>query len=169
MNSEQLTRGLTFLNKCKNNHFQVGVFAADRIPTKYKRPAAFIINTDDYGQPGTHWIAIFIPKKASIEYFDSYGLSPYIQSHRSFLKGKKWIHNDREMQSLTSTVCGHYCLLFLASRMNGFSLQQFKNSFTSSVEKNDLLMLKYVTNMFKHAKLHTCKNNRLAQMCCSKL
>lgn len=169
MNSDQLSRGLQFLNKRKNNAYQVGVYAADMIPKKIKRPAAFIVNTDDFGQPGTHWISFFIPKKGEIEYFDSYGLPPFIPNHKIFLKRKKWTENNKELQSLTSTVCGHYCLLYLASRMNGFSMHQFVKPFTKDLGNNDLLVKKCVMNMFKHAKLNTCKHKRLSQMCCSKV
>lgn len=169
MNSEQLSRALNFLNKQKNRKFAVGVYAADLIPKTFTRPAAFIVNTDDYGQPGTHWIAVFIPHKGRIEFFDSYGLPPYIENHILFLRKRSWTHNDREIQSLTSTVCGHYCLLYLAARMNGISMQTFKKSFTKDLDFNDQLAQRCVRNMFKHAKLNTCKEKGLGQLCCSKI
>ncbi|XP_054709220.1 uncharacterized protein F54H12.2-like [Uloborus diversus] len=36
----------------------------------------FDVNTDKHTEPGTHWIALFIENPQTVEFFDSYGLSP---------------------------------------------------------------------------------------------
>jgi hypothetical protein len=57
-----------------------GVLPIDKLPLrKVKKPCCFIVNTDDSTLPGTHWFAIYIPKKGKIEYFDSFGLKPINQ------------------------------------------------------------------------------------------
>ncbi|KAF4520979.1 hypothetical protein B566_EDAN002475 [Ephemera danica] len=52
MDAKQLLQALHQLNKNHNCLFHIGVYAADTIPTKYKRPAAIIANTDEQHKPG---------------------------------------------------------------------------------------------------------------------
>jgi hypothetical protein len=167
MNSEQLFLSLQFLNNRRGNVFSIGVYAADTLPKKYSKPAAFIANTDEQGKPGTHWVAIFIPKAGKSEYFDSYGLSPFVKSHLSFLNKENWTYNKIEMQSLTSNVCGHYCLMFLASRMNGHTLKSFQSLFTKDLFANDLQVLTCSKKVLKHLRLSTCSQSG-GQYCCAK-
>ena len=49
-----------------------GVFTRDNLPKKIK-DGAYVINLDEYGDVGTHWIALFW-KKNEIVYFDSFGV-----------------------------------------------------------------------------------------------
>lgn len=52
-----------------------GVIPANELPTRVKqRPSAYIVNTDDRGQPGTHWVAFYFPKTGPSEFFDPLGL-----------------------------------------------------------------------------------------------
>jgi hypothetical protein len=167
MNSEQLFLALQCFNKRRGGAFTIGVYAADTLPIKYSKPAAFIANTDEQGKPGTHWVAIFIPKAGKTEYFDSYGLSPYVRDHLLFLKNENYTYNEKEMQSLTSNVCGHYCLMFLASRMNGHTLKKFQNLFGKDLFANDLQVLTCSRKVLRHLRLSTCSQNG-GQHCCAK-
>jgi hypothetical protein len=166
MDSQQLARGLCVLNRRNECRFSVGVYAADKIPYKILKPAAFIVNTDYSHQPGLHWVAFFIPMKGKTEYFDSYGIEPFVDTHVKFLANHKWTFNNIEMQSLTSNVCGHYCLMFLASRMNGHSLHKFQSLFTKNLKGNDALVKKCSKNVLKHVK---SSHLRGGQRCCARL
>ncbi|KAF4529788.1 hypothetical protein B566_EDAN018056, partial [Ephemera danica] len=150
MDSEQLFGALQYLNRKNKNKFSIGVYAAYTIPPRFITPAAFIANTDDKGKSGTHWVAFFITVGGKIEFFDSYGLPPLAEGHCSFLSKRSWTCNDKELQSLTSTVCGHYCLMYLASRMNGFKLKDFQNLFSNDLALNDTLVYTCAENMLKH-------------------
>jgi hypothetical protein len=166
MNSEQLFQALNFFNMRHKNSYSIGVYAADQLPKTYKKPAAFVANTDDRGKPGTHWVAFFIPRMGEKEFFDSYGLPPLADGHVTFFgKGK---YNRKEMQSLTSSVCGHYCLMFLACRMNGYTLTNFQSLFTDDLIINDKQVETCFSNVLKHLELHSCQYTG-GQYCCSKL
>lgn len=166
MESTQLLRILSCMNKHNKNKFKVGVFAADKLPRKFKKPAAFIANTDNHDQGGTHWIAFFIPEKGKPEYFDSYGLFSFTDGHLKFMSNvsKSWINNKMCLQSLTSKVCGQYCLVFLITRMRGFSLKQFQSLFSTNCNLNDRLVRTCIKNKFKNYCMRRC--NAHGQKCC---
>jgi len=104
----------------------LGVFPSDQIPysklfnTKITHSVCCIVNTDPSSLPGKHWVAFFNDasfknNKSSLEFFDSFGLKP------SFYKlgGNTSIEfqsNPFPLQSSHSTVCGHYCILYLYLR-----------------------------------------------------
>lgn len=78
-------------NRYTKKYFK-GVFLLDNIP-KYvkKRPALLVVNHDKSFLPGSHWVAIFLPKtnRTNAEFFDSYGTKPI---HKEFLKFFKQNH-----------------------------------------------------------------------------
>ena len=63
-----------------------GVFPADKLPTRFKKPALLIANTDPSTQKGSHWVAFYIPKSGKPEYFDSLGRSPHKKRIFTILK-----------------------------------------------------------------------------------
>ena len=110
-------------------HF-LGVFPFDQFPTaslcypttslhSVNTPAlCTIINTDPSTSPGQHWVAFFKGPNAEqkqLEFFDSYGQTPLIYGF-TFPPDIKIISNTFPLQSLSTTVCGHYCILFLYLR-----------------------------------------------------
>ena len=111
----------------KQVHF-LGVFPFDQFPLKTlthnyysSSPNAYccIVNTDPSHKPGTHWVAFFIDKTkkkmSHLEFFDSYGLPPNTYSFK-FPSPIQIISNQCTLQSHDSTVCGHYCILYLYLR-----------------------------------------------------
>ena len=126
------------------SYFQ-GVFAADTLPN-IKRGACYVINTDNYDEPGQHWTCIFAPLGAgSIEYFDSYG-RPMIGPVVQLLGNQKVIYNTQQLQSLYSDVCGHYIVYYLLHRCRGHSMQSIVNRFTKDVHRNDKDVYYFITN-----------------------
>ena len=124
-----------------------GTFPKDRIPKKiYKKfPISFIFNTDPHNLPGQHWVALFIDKNRA-EYLDSFGLRPIcceIQNYLKKYKIKKIKYNSYPLQSISSSTCGAYCILFIKMRCNSFSFKEFLCIFSKKNTKyNDLLALK---------------------------
>ncbi|KAF4524205.1 hypothetical protein B566_EDAN013324 [Ephemera danica] len=85
MNTNQLLQELKELNKkCCVNH-EIVVFAANMLPRKYKKPAAFIANTDEHHLPGTQWVEFGIPKRGVPEYFDSFAQTPLSVHYLNFM------------------------------------------------------------------------------------
>jgi hypothetical protein len=128
------------LNKRFANRFHVGVYAANKLPQKCKKPAAVIMNNQNSTMPGEHWSAAFLPVRGKAEYFCSYGLRPLVASQEKFLlrNAKAYVYNKKELQQITTQECGRFCLLFLANKMSGLSMRQFLTNFDSSKKINDL-------------------------------
>jgi len=106
MNSDDIER---FLSR-RLSDFD-GVFSIDTLPD---RPRLLVCNTDPSDKPGRHWVAIYVDDDCNRgEFFDSFGRRPddvferYLNRHCS-----SWIFNDRQLQSVTSKFCGHYCIYY---------------------------------------------------------
>lgn len=124
-------------------HF-TGVFPADHLPP-IKKETAFIVNTDTHDQNGSHWLAMFIQDKNTLEFFDSFGLPPstyhpFISQYASQFKHVKW--NETSFQSPTSNVCGQYCTYYLLKRCNGFSMEYVLHVLRFS-KNNDFILYKF--------------------------
>jgi len=138
----------------------LGVFPADRVPLEVITDVngvctlrsrvndttlptnvnyCFILNTDPYGQPGMHWLGFFYNCSTNtLEYFDSFGmpLASYAAVHAALdicnLSVVCIAVNVRGMlQSVVSTVCGQYCVVFLYWRVRHSTCPQ--SQFTLSL------------------------------------
>ena len=91
----------------------MGVFLSDKLPRFITKPTLLVCNTDVSYLPGEHWIAIFIDSNGRGEFFDSFGREPG-EPFFSFMNEqcRFWIYNDRQLQSVISSVCGHYVCYF---------------------------------------------------------
>ena len=61
-----------------------GVYPRDLISHRL-RPyeKAIVVNTDPHDRPGTHWVCLYVTPPV-VEYFDSYGLKPFLQEILNF-------------------------------------------------------------------------------------
>lgn len=100
----------------------LGVFPFDCVPLAeftgcHPRSKFCIVNTDPSHLPGKHWLALFKPhSQSNFEFFDSFGKSP---AYYHFPLDARAIpdFSTLRLQSYTTRVCGHYCLLFLYARI----------------------------------------------------
>ena len=101
----------------------LGVFARDELPDliRESRPWCLILNTDPKVQPGTHWLALYAPRPGPIELFDSVGFSPINYS----LNSLNLLHLEYPIQSPNTSVCGHYCIVYIYLRSRNKSLSKF--------------------------------------------
>jgi hypothetical protein len=136
MNTEQIE---TALAHCKP--LFLGVFSSDNLPHK---PGLMVVNTDPAFMPGTHWIAIYNDGVRG-EYFDSLGMEP-TPTFRQYLNThcKHWTFNDKQLQSVTSRFCGHYCVLFCLLRCRGENMRRIVSCFTRDTGLNDVLVHNFV-------------------------
>jgi len=52
-----------------------------------------------------------------------------------------WNFNDRQLQSVVSKFCGHYCICFCVARSNGIDMRKIVRKLTSDTGLNDMLVL----------------------------
>jgi hypothetical protein len=108
-----------------------GVYASNqinRVPIANKM--GFVLNLDSSGQPGSHWVAVYIDTKQdkSIDYYDSFGRDPP-EGIRAGLKRLiekinpntylKFKINKCVQQRANSSNCGIFAMKFLIDRFKG--------------------------------------------------
>jgi hypothetical protein len=119
----------------------LGVFPSGLLPHSITQPGTFIVNTDPHTKRGSHWLAVnFQPKSYSGNYFDSYGLAPYISSIKEFLKRTCNVseYNKTQLQGMSSTVCGKYCCIFALYTDRGYTPKHFLSLF----ERDEIIVKK---------------------------
>lgn len=143
----------------------LGVFAKDKIPlTMTSYPCCFVANTDISSMSGEHWVAYFYDSPQSYEFFDSYGMPPQVYGFVSVNN-----YNRKSLQSLTSSVCGQFCLFYLYLRSRGFTLNQILNSFSSSDSSwNDFQVARYAKKHFAVNNSPAFSNFICSQSCVSR-
>lgn len=112
------------LNKiAKNNEitkpYYLGTFAANLFPENITENCCWIWNTDELSKDGQHWLG-FWKHGNKVLYFDSYGKDLKLYKRlfwKTFIEDQlkcRFIHiNCRQIQSMGSTTCGSWCLLFI--------------------------------------------------------
>ena len=122
----------------------LGVFARDQVPdlVTLPRPFALVFNTHPSDRPGEHWLAIYGPRKGRVELFDSFGLPLSFYG----LESLDLAHHRYSLQSYSSSLCGHYCILYIYSRSHGISLSNIVHSLLEH-RSIDSFVLDYVRNL----------------------
>ena len=143
MNTSELFQHLA--RRCQGK--LLGIFPADKLPRiiPVRRPLLIICNTDPHYKPGEHWIAIYLDANGAGEYFDSFGRPP-LHIFRDFLDQHctTWIFNNEQLQSVISTLCGHYCIFYCLYKTLRYSMTEIVNCFSSDTALNDLIVHKFV-------------------------
>lgn len=86
-----------------------GVFSKDVLPHPLKK-GFYIINLDDNDGSGSHWTALY-KYDNSLNFYYSFGfICP--KDVEDKLKGNL-IFNNKEIQDITDTSCGFYCIAFI--------------------------------------------------------
>ena len=95
---------------------------------------------------------MYVDKNAEAWYFDSYGLPPLIPDHiRSLRDNCKTIrHNDQQMQSTSSAVCGQFCITFLYFMTVRGRFEDFRDLFSQNLIRNDAIVSEFVENLSTH-------------------
>lgn len=150
MNTDELAR---YLGQALPRIFTY-VCAEDELPTIHRRPAALIINTEPSSSDGEHWVAVFIGRDRSSEYFDSRGLAPEPPVRRFLLRESPegYKYNTRRLQSILTNLCGAFCIDFLVLRNHYPRLTFYRliNDFYPYRDQwcNDVIVHSRFENMF---------------------
>lgn len=88
-----------------------GVYSKDNVPNKIGVNSCYIINLDDSGNDGTHWVLLMNKKtEKTILYFDSFGVKYPPKSILEMKTNKLIVCNNKKIQDINSLLCGYYCL-----------------------------------------------------------
>ena len=129
-----------------------------------KKCAGVVLNTDFHTGPGKHWFALFLdfrnPKNINLEYFNSSGNMPPEEIHEYLVKLKRKIFTEFpqsqcNIQTVSTiqiqdskTECGVYSLYYIIKRVEGVSLEKFRNVIhTKGIP--DEKMVEYRKNLFR--------------------
>ena len=126
-----------YQNKPKFN----GVYSRNNL-AKIK-DGAYTINLDEYELIGTHWIALYVNAK-NVTYFESFGVNYVAKEIIKFIRNEIIITNIYRIQAYDSIMFGCLCIWLNDFMVEGKSLLEYTNSFSSSeYKKNDKIILKY--------------------------
>ena len=100
-------------------------------------PMCIILNTDVSSGKWEHWLALYVSNRTRCELFDSYACPPNFYSVHVPCPTVLLV-NKIKLQSESSSVCGHYCIYYLALRSHGFKAERILSSLnTKSIAGND--------------------------------
>ena len=80
-----------------------GVYSRDNFSKKIKG-GAYVINLDEYGDIGTHWITLY-SNDDTATYFDSFGIKHISKEIKRFIGNKNMETNIYRIQAYDSVVC----------------------------------------------------------------
>jgi len=91
----------------------INCMAKDMVPKHIENNTGLIVNLNDLGEKGSHWVCC-VRKNDKCLYYDSYGVTHIPkQLEKCLVKsvGKKNIYvSNGQNQYLLSIMCGYYCL-----------------------------------------------------------
>jgi hypothetical protein len=132
----------------KNCPIYRGTFACDELPVINIKPYVIVVNTDPASQPGQHWICIFVAGDKHGEYFGSFGLPPKRVFERYMNNNCiAWTLNRKQMQSLISRFCGHYCIWYCMMKYRRVALNELQNAMTNDTGLNDFLIHRFACQL----------------------
>ena len=125
----------------KNEPKFIGVYSRNSLPSE-ARDGGYVVNLDERGATGTHWVAIHI-NGSKATYFDSFGIEHIPNEILRFLHEKDIDSNIFRVQSKKSVLCGYFCIKFLEYMFSGKTLTEYTNLFSpTDFKENDRTVLK---------------------------
>lgn len=151
-------------------------------PQQRNAPCSFVINTDNTGLPGEHWVCVYESSDTNMTqniFFDSYGNKPS-KLNPLWKPYDLYQYSLIDYQQTDSTVCGDYCLYVLKMLNMGRTLNNVLDRFDVYDKKknNDEKVAKRIHNKYPrilnrtpHAHIinnYTNKNAVYCQGCISR-
>ena len=119
-----------------------GSFAVDELnQIKLRYPSLFVVNLDERGDKGTHWIGVAVYQNVVYLCDTLGGISPDRKTHSKWTYFLKIITMNRKLvltkRLSEKGLCGLFCVTFIKemSRTNNFS--DFIQLFSSDLSTND--------------------------------
>ena len=113
-----------------------GVYSRNNLPKTIKK-GAYVINSDEYENTGTHWVALFVKTNEAI-YFESFGVAHIPKEINKFINNdktkssylKRIKSNIFRIQAYDSIMCGYFCIEFINYMLKGKTLLDYTNLFS---------------------------------------
>ena len=126
MKCRQLNLQSTFkIIHLKKKQFS-GIFAIDTLPKSLKLRKFCICNTDFSSGTGKHWFVLLRSSRATLECFDSLGITiekTTVLKKYCELKGiSEIIYNETQFQDDLSNTCGLFVIYFIFERMHNLDM-----------------------------------------------
>ena len=129
----------------KNEPRFIGVYSRNNLLNKIKK-GAYIINLDEYGNTGTHWVSLFV-KANKVIYFDSFGIEHIPKEINKFINNNNIESDIFRIQAYDSIMCRYFCIEFINYMLKGKTLLDYTNSFLpNDFKKNDRVIKRIFKN-----------------------
>ena len=120
-----------------------GVYPANRIPKLRSLPELIVCNTDTSSRPGEHWIVLYVDENYKGEYtlgrFPSKWFEVFLD-----VNCIRWIWNEKQLQSVISKFCGHYCIFYCLYGCRWVDVRKLAKVFTKDTSLNDSIVHNFV-------------------------
>jgi hypothetical protein len=170
MNTTDIRKILTNDNVCKQ--FFIDVFPRDnfieflnRQQHHHRSTSIYVFNTHNSSQPGEHWM-LFAQRCGIGYYFDSYGRPPShypdVSQALTILPAKPIFWNDQQLQGLTTTVCGDYCVLVALLFSRGWTFDRILARFSNynSFEERDHAVRATIIALYNKSSISSLRTKR---------
>ena len=118
------------------------MYPRNNLPKTIKK-GAYAINLGEYENIGTHWVALFVKPKYTI-YFDSFGIEHIPKEIKHAIGNKEIKENIFRIQAYDSVMCGYYCVEFINYMLEGKTLFDYTNLFSSNDFKKIYQIIKRI-------------------------
>lgn len=126
-----------------------GVYAADKI-LDCQKPGLYVMNTDNSGTPGTHWLLVYVTTECDGHVFDSLGFRGlYRRRIVDSVHGKVFNQSSVPLQSESTQTCGAYVLYFARELAMGRTPKEALSFFSGrNTLGNDCFVQSYMWTNF---------------------
>ncbi len=114
MDEEQLRKSIR--NDPHMNDVVWGVFARNELPTCLL-PGGYVVNSEDRGSPGQHWMCVYVAEDGQVEFMDSLGRKP-----TDYKLNLRCTYYSAPVQGKNTDSCGLYVLYYLFWRSRGVAM-----------------------------------------------
>jgi hypothetical protein len=127
-----------------------GIFSKDLLPDALVN-GWYIINLENHDEGnGTHWTCLKITNDRMNIYFDSFN---FVAPESVDEKIMPYIYNDKQIQDVTSSACGWYCVacMHYMEKHNTIgdylAFKDFINMFSKNQDYNDGILHRYFSSI----------------------
>ena len=125
-----------------------GVYPAD-VHLDCSKPGLYVLNTDNSGLPGTHWLLLLITNDCDGYIFDSLGFrGAYVDRIIDSIHGLAHTVIKTPLQSENTQLCGGYSLYFARKLAENCSIRSMLHPFNLNRLTNDCFVQNYLWSVF---------------------